>query len=182
MEAGNRDGFYWIGQGCYPAYFIRRIDINRSAAWLRAFSLIIEETYDIKAELLDLEALPETLQGLVYCPGTSVLKPFQRLTIDDFMEDFAINLLGAVRLFPSMEAWALWEPSGKKESIGTKLNRQVGAFICNLCLQFVSLSVKEFCHYMFSFEQWWFREFNEFCLLSSNSEPPQIAKAFLNIL
>jgi len=53
---------------------------------------------DVKADLLDLEALPETLQGLVYCPGTIVLKPFQRLTIDDFKEDFNINLLGAVKV------------------------------------------------------------------------------------
>ena len=53
---------------------------------------------DVTAETLDLETLPETLQGLVYCPGTIVLKPFQRLTIDDFKEDFNINLLGAVKV------------------------------------------------------------------------------------
>jgi NAD(P)-dependent dehydrogenase (short-subunit alcohol dehydrogenase family) len=53
---------------------------------------------DVAAEKLDLETLPNTLQGLVYCPGTIVLKPFQRLTIDDFKEDFNINLLGAVKV------------------------------------------------------------------------------------
>jgi NAD(P)-dependent dehydrogenase (short-subunit alcohol dehydrogenase family) len=53
---------------------------------------------DVAAEKLDLETLPETLQGLVYCPGTIVLKPFQRLTIDDFKKDFNINLLGAVKV------------------------------------------------------------------------------------
>ena len=53
---------------------------------------------DVAAKKLDLETLPETLQGLVYCPGTIVLKPFQRLTIDDFKEDFNINLLGAVKV------------------------------------------------------------------------------------
>jgi NADP-dependent 3-hydroxy acid dehydrogenase YdfG len=55
---------------------------------------------DVTDETLDLETLPKTLQGLVYCPGTIVLKPFQRLTIDDFREDFNINLLGAVRFCP----------------------------------------------------------------------------------
>ena len=54
-------------------------------------------TLDVESDLLDLEALPQTLQGLVYCPGTIVLKPFQRLTIDDFKEDFNVNLLGAVK-------------------------------------------------------------------------------------
>jgi len=53
---------------------------------------------DVRAEALELGALPETLQGLVYCPGTIVLKPFQRLTIDDFVEDFNVNFLGAVKV------------------------------------------------------------------------------------
>lgn len=45
----------------------------------------------------DLSGLPEVLDGLVYCPGTINLKPFARLTPEDFMQDFSINLLGAVR-------------------------------------------------------------------------------------
>jgi short-subunit dehydrogenase len=77
---------------------------SRTADTLAEIPGVHHLALDIKAELLDLEALPETLQGLIYCPGTIVLKRFQRLTIDDFMEDFAINLLGAVRLFPSMGA------------------------------------------------------------------------------
>lgn len=42
--------------------------------------------------------LPETLHGLVYFPGTITLKPFHRLSDEDFLRDFQINLLGAVRL------------------------------------------------------------------------------------
>ena len=53
---------------------------------------------DVRADALDLEALPEAVHGLVYCPGTIVLKPFQRLTPDDFLEDFNVNLLGAVKV------------------------------------------------------------------------------------
>jgi NAD(P)-dependent dehydrogenase (short-subunit alcohol dehydrogenase family) len=53
---------------------------------------------DINAESFDLEDLPERLHGLVYCPGTIVLKPFQRLSIDDFLNDFNVNLLGAVKV------------------------------------------------------------------------------------
>lgn len=53
---------------------------------------------DVRAESLELEALPEILHGLAYCPGTIVLKPFQRLTINDFLEDFHLNLLGAVKV------------------------------------------------------------------------------------
>jgi 3-oxoacyl-[acyl-carrier protein] reductase len=39
--------------------------------------------------------LPETLDGLIYFPGTITLKPFHRLTADDFLNDFRINCLGA---------------------------------------------------------------------------------------
>lgn len=53
---------------------------------------------DVTAESMNLENLPETLQGLVYCPGTITLKPFQRLTTDDFLKDFHLNLLGAVKV------------------------------------------------------------------------------------
>lgn len=52
---------------------------------------------DVKADSFNLEKLPEILNGLVYCPGTIRLKPFQRLTIDDFLEDLQINFLGAVK-------------------------------------------------------------------------------------
>ena len=53
---------------------------------------------DVTADSLDLESLPETLNGLVYCPGTIVLKPFQRLSIDEFSADFNLNVLGAVKV------------------------------------------------------------------------------------
>lgn len=39
--------------------------------------------------------LPETLDGLIYFPGTINLKPFHRLTDEDFLTDFQINCLGA---------------------------------------------------------------------------------------
>jgi len=43
-----------------------------------------------------LNQLPDTLHGLVYCPGTINLKPFQRLTIEDYRNDLEVNVLGAV--------------------------------------------------------------------------------------
>ena len=38
------------------------------------------------------------LNGFAYCPGSINLKPFRQLTIDDFENDFKINLLGAIRI------------------------------------------------------------------------------------
>jgi NAD(P)-dependent dehydrogenase (short-subunit alcohol dehydrogenase family) len=46
------------------------------------------------------EDLPdiENVDGLVYCPGSINLKPISRLSIDDFKNDFEINVLGAVKV------------------------------------------------------------------------------------
>jgi NAD(P)-dependent dehydrogenase (short-subunit alcohol dehydrogenase family) len=71
---------------------------SRSGGALAEFPGVHHFTLDATSEALDLEILPKTLQGLVYCPGTIVLKPFQRLTVEDFLEDLQINLLGAVRV------------------------------------------------------------------------------------
>lgn len=50
----------------------------------------------------DLTGLPDVLDGVVYCPGSINLKPFARLSADDFLQDFQINLLGAVRTLQSV--------------------------------------------------------------------------------
>ncbi len=42
--------------------------------------------------------LPESLDGLVYCPGTINLKPIRGLKIDDFRNDFEVNVIGAVKV------------------------------------------------------------------------------------
>ena len=44
------------------------------------------------------EALPDVLHGVVYCPGSIKLRPFERIPGEDFMADFDINVLGAVRV------------------------------------------------------------------------------------
>jgi len=44
-------------------------------------------------ELPDLD----TVDSLVYCPGSINLKPVSRLSLDDFRADFEINVLGAVK-------------------------------------------------------------------------------------
>ncbi|KPH14744.1 SDR family NAD(P)-dependent oxidoreductase [Chryseobacterium sp. ERMR1:04] len=50
---------------------------------------------------------PDIVDGLVYAPGSINLKPFNRLTSDDFKNDFEINVLGAViciqKLLPNLK-------------------------------------------------------------------------------
>jgi NAD(P)-dependent dehydrogenase (short-subunit alcohol dehydrogenase family) len=56
-------------------------------------------TYDVVDDSPDIlkASLPEIVHGLVYCPGTITLKPFPRLTLDDFLTDYQVNVLGAVK-------------------------------------------------------------------------------------
>jgi len=54
------------------------------------------ETQPFEATNLNDLDLPDVLDGLVYFPGSINLKPFHRLSEDDFAQDYAINAQGAV--------------------------------------------------------------------------------------
>ncbi|MEK6479440.1 SDR family oxidoreductase [Catalinimonas sp. 4WD22] len=63
---------------------------------------IAKKVTHISLDVLDisdeLDELPDELHGLVYLPGTITLKPFQGLKADDFMRDYEINVLGAIKV------------------------------------------------------------------------------------
>ncbi len=63
-----------------------------------SISGVTHHTLDITAQEPDLSFIPEVLDGVVYCPGTINLKPFHRLSADDFQADLNINLLGAIKV------------------------------------------------------------------------------------
>lgn len=45
----------------------------------------------------DFDFLPESLDGLVYCPGNINLKPFHRIKPEEFVEDYHLQVIGAVK-------------------------------------------------------------------------------------
>ena len=51
---------------------------------------------DVESQKINADFLPETLDGLVYFPGTINLKPFNRITKDDFLKELQINLFGLI--------------------------------------------------------------------------------------
>jgi len=51
---------------------------------------------DVESQKINPDFLPETLDGLVYFPGTINLKPFNRITKDDFLKEMQINLFGFI--------------------------------------------------------------------------------------
>ena len=55
------------------------------------------QSLDVLAEDIRLE-LPEKLDGLVYCPGSILLRPFNRISPADFANDHALNAGGLVKV------------------------------------------------------------------------------------
>ena len=49
-------------------------------------------------ETLSLDFLPDELNGLVYCPGSINLRPFERIKPADFESDYKLQVLGAVKV------------------------------------------------------------------------------------
>jgi NAD(P)-dependent dehydrogenase (short-subunit alcohol dehydrogenase family) len=66
---------------------------------------------NVLEENLDLSFLPETLDGLVYCPGAINLKPFARLKTDDFLQDYQLQVLGAIKVIQQVVSKLKQSPS-----------------------------------------------------------------------
>mgnify|MGYP006153313931 CR=1 FL=1 len=52
---------------------------------------------DVRSESLDFAFLPDSLDGIVYCPGAISLKPFARISPAQFKDDFELQVLGAIK-------------------------------------------------------------------------------------
>ena len=71
--------------------------LSRSAGDLPHSTQVKHLECDFTTETIDSVSLPETIHGAVYCPGSINLRSFRGLTLDDFQNDFDINVLGAVK-------------------------------------------------------------------------------------
>ena len=56
------------------------------------------ERLNVLEENFSLEHLPETISGLVYCPGSINLRPFERIKPADFVTDYQLQVIGAIKL------------------------------------------------------------------------------------
>ena len=90
----------------------RVIAVSRSPLDIPDSELLKTHLYEPESSGLELD-LPGRLDGLVYFPGTITLKPIGRLTEEDFLHDYRVNVLGAVRVIQQ----AL--PSLKKSTDGS---------------------------------------------------------------
>lgn len=71
--------------------------LSRSERNLEGISGVSHTTWDANSDIAPAGEWPAQLDGLVYCPGSITLKPFHRLTGEDFLSDYRVNVIGAVR-------------------------------------------------------------------------------------
>jgi NAD(P)-dependent dehydrogenase (short-subunit alcohol dehydrogenase family) len=72
------------------------IALSRNLGRLSELTGIRHIAFDVTQDDFPAEAIPDKLKGLAYCPGSIRLRPFARLSPQEFYEDYQINLLGAV--------------------------------------------------------------------------------------
>jgi NAD(P)-dependent dehydrogenase (short-subunit alcohol dehydrogenase family) len=57
---------------------------------------------NVIGEEADFSYLPEKLHGIVYCPGSINLKPFARIQPEDFINDYRLNVIGAIKIIQQL--------------------------------------------------------------------------------
>ena len=76
----------------------RVIVISRTKRNLDDLQNIEFYSADVTKSIEDLPLLKDTIDGLVYCPGSINLKPFKSFKVEDFQNEFELNLLGVVKV------------------------------------------------------------------------------------
>lgn len=76
----------------------RVIVLNREKRNLDGLNNVEFISADVTKPMTELPQISEPINGIVYCPGTINLKPLKSLKLEDFRNDFEVNLLGAVKV------------------------------------------------------------------------------------
>jgi NAD(P)-dependent dehydrogenase (short-subunit alcohol dehydrogenase family) len=77
------------GNRVFATYNTRTLQSNQKNLSYHPLN-VLESQYE-------LEFLPDVVNGLAYCPGSIQLRPFKRLKPEDFIKDYELQLLGAVK-------------------------------------------------------------------------------------
>ena len=70
---------------------------SRTSGSLGELEQVTHFKFDVLQDPLSSGLLPDMIHGLVYCPGTIRLRPLRGLKEEDFLMDFRLNVLGAVK-------------------------------------------------------------------------------------
>ena len=64
--------------------------------------LISYHYLNVLDENSSLDFCPEVLQGIIYCPGSINLRPFERIKPVDFIADYNLQVVGAVKIIQTV--------------------------------------------------------------------------------
>ena len=65
-------------------------------------NLLTYYSLNVLEEIISLDFLPDSLNGIIYCPGSINLKPFERIKPQDFITDFNLQVVGAIRVIQAV--------------------------------------------------------------------------------
>jgi NAD(P)-dependent dehydrogenase (short-subunit alcohol dehydrogenase family) len=86
----------------------RVIILSRTNRNLDGLNNVEFHSADVTKSAEELPQINDPIDGIIYCPGTINLKSFKSLKIDDFQNDFEVNLLGSVKIinkyFPNLKS------------------------------------------------------------------------------
>ncbi len=58
--------------------------------------------YNVLTDNIDVLQYPEVIDGIVYCPGSINLKPFARIKPEDFVQDYQLQVVGAIKVIQAI--------------------------------------------------------------------------------
>jgi NAD(P)-dependent dehydrogenase (short-subunit alcohol dehydrogenase family) len=78
------------GHQVFSTYFNNKKDLDLSISNFHYLNVLDEN--------LNFDFLPEILDGLIYCPGSINLRPFERIKPSDFVTDYELQVVGAIKV------------------------------------------------------------------------------------
>jgi len=66
------------------------------------FANVKYQKFDVLNDNIEDIRLPDIIDGLVYCPGSIVLKPFHRISEDEIIDDLRLNVTGFLKILKSI--------------------------------------------------------------------------------
>ena len=83
-EQLSEQGHHIIGTYC-------KNHISSNSSGIQFYPLnVLDEDFKI-------DFLPDVLDGIIYCPGSINLRPFERIKPNDFIEDYNLQVVGAIK-------------------------------------------------------------------------------------
>ena len=71
--------------------------LSRTEGQLAGLDGVKHSAVDVTADEINGDLLPESIDGLAYCPGSINLRSFRGLKPEMFREDFELNVIGAIK-------------------------------------------------------------------------------------